>query len=105
MPLSFRVLGGSGSDNALYVTVDTGQCISRLLFDCGDGCPHALETGDLLAVDHLFFSHLHMDHVAGFDLFFRLNFDREVPPGRVWVPPDGTEVLHHRFRGFTWNLV
>lgn len=105
MPLSFRVLGGFGSDNALYVTVDTGQRISRLLFDCGDGCPHSLDTGDVLAVDHLFFSHFHMDHVSGFDLFFRLNFDRDDPPVSVWVPPGGTEILHHRFRGFQWNLV
>ncbi len=105
MPLSFRVLGGLGTDNALYVTVDTGQRVNRLLFDCGDGCPHSLETGDLLAIDHLFFSHFHMDHVSGFDLFFRLNFDRKPDPVNVWVPPGGTELMHHRFRGFGWNLV
>ncbi|MCE9565721.1 MAG: ribonuclease Z [Planctomycetes bacterium] len=105
MPLSFRVLGGFGEDNALYVTVDTGQRISRLMFDCGDGCPHSLETGDLLAMDHLFFSHFHMDHISGFDLFFRVNFDRDEPPVNVWVPPGGTDVLHHRFQGYQWNLV
>jgi ribonuclease Z len=104
MSLSFRVLGNFRNDNALFVSVDTGQHVSRLMFDCGDGCPHALETGDLLAMDHLFFSHFHMDHVSGFDLFFRLNFDRE-PAVNVWVPPGGTEILHHRFRGFEWNLV
>jgi ribonuclease Z len=103
MSLSFRVLGGFGNDNALYVTVDTGRRVSRLLFDCGDGCPHALETGDLLAMDHLLFSHFHMDHVAGFDLFFRLNFDRD--PVNVWAPWGGAAILHHRFRGFEWNLV
>lgn len=105
MPISFRVLGGFGRDNALYVAVDTGQRISRLLFDCGDGCPHSLETGDLLAMDHLLFSHFHMDHVSGFDLFFRVNFDRDQPPVSVWVPPGGTEILHHRFQGYQWNLV
>jgi ribonuclease Z len=105
MPLPYRVLGGFHRDNALFVTVDTGQRTSRLLFDCGDGCPHALETGELLAVDHLFFSHFHMDHVSGFDLFFRLNFGRADGPVNVWVPRGGTEVMHHRFRGFGWNLV
>jgi ribonuclease Z len=104
MPLTWRVLGGPGSDNALYVVIDTGQRVTRLLFDCGDGCPHSLETGDIMSLDHLFFSHFHMDHVAGFDLVFRLNFDRE-PPVDVWVPPGGTNVIHHRFRGFGWNLV
>jgi ribonuclease Z len=105
MSLVWRVLGGLGCDNALYVSVDTGQRISRLLFDCGDGCPHALETGELLEVDHLFFSHFHMDHISGFDLFFRLNFNRNPKPVNVWVPPGGAEVMHHRFRGFEWNLV
>ncbi|WP_439628751.1 MBL fold metallo-hydrolase [Gemmata sp.] len=105
MPLSFRVLGGPGSDNALFVTVDTGQRTSRLLFDCGDGCPHALAVADLLNTEHLFFSHFHMDHVAGFDHFFRINFDRDQPPVSLWVPSNGTEVLHHRFRGYEWNLV
>jgi ribonuclease Z len=105
MPLSFRVLGGPGSDNALFVTVDTGHRAARLLFDCGDGCPHALAVADLLNTEHLFFSHFHMDHVAGFDHFFRINFDRSQPVVSLWAPPGGTEILHHRFRGYEWNLV
>lgn len=105
MALAYRVLGDLACDNALFVSVDTGQRLSRLLFDCGDGCPHGLEIGDLLAVEHLFFSHFHMDHVAGFDHFFRLNFNRVGGPVNVWTPPGGAEILHHRFRGFEWNLV
>jgi ribonuclease Z len=38
MTLSFQVLGDAGRDNALLVKVDSGQAVSRLLFDCGDGC-------------------------------------------------------------------
>jgi ribonuclease Z len=105
MSLSLQVLGAPGRDNALFVKVDTGQHVSRLLFDCGDGCPHAVPFGDLLAVDHLFFSHLHMDHVAGFDLFFRANHNRDAKPNHVWGPPGTAEILQHRFRGFQWNLV
>ena len=71
MPVSFRVLGRPGRDNTLFVTVDTGQHLTRRLFDCGDGCPHALPFADVLATDHLLFSHRHMDHVGGFDAFFR----------------------------------
>src|SRR5688572_7979851 len=105
MSVSFQVLGQPGRDNALYVKVDTGQAQTRLLLDCGDGCPHQLGPSELREIDHLCFSHLHMDHVAGFDLFFRLNFDRIGKPNRIWVPLGGGEVIHHRFRGFTWNLV
>jgi ribonuclease Z len=105
MPLSFQVLGQPGRDNALYVKLDTGQAQTRLLFDCGDGCPHQLPIAELREVDHLCFSYLHMDHVAGFDLFFRLNFDRSAKENRVWVPHGSGAVIEHRFRGFLWNLV
>ncbi len=105
MPLAFQVLGQPEQDNALFVKVDTGQAQTRLLFDCGDGCPHQLGPADLREVDHLCFSHLHMDHIAGFDLFFRLNFDRTTKENRIWVPHGSAEVIQHRFRGFMWNLV
>jgi len=105
MSLAFQILGQPGRDNALFVKIDTGQAQARLLFDCGDGCPHQLDTGELLEVDHLCFSHLHMDHVAGFDLFFRLNFDRTAKKNHVWLPNGSGEAMHHRFRGFLWNLV
>ena len=105
MPLSFQVLGQPGRDNALFVKVDTGQSQTRLLFDCGDGCPHQLGPSELREVDHLCFSHLHMDHVSGFDLFFRVNFDRTAKENRIWVPHGSGAVIHHRFRGFMWNLV
>ncbi len=105
MPLTFQVLGSPGRDNALFVKVDTGQSQSRLLFDCGDGCPHQVGPSELREVDHLCFSHLHMDHVSGFDLFFRVNFDRTNKENRVWVPHGSGAVIHHRLQGFMWNLV
>jgi ribonuclease Z len=78
MSLDYRVLGAPGRDNALHVRIDSGQRIERLLFDCGEGCLPELAHADVLAMDHLFFSHLHMDHVAGFDHFFRRTFDRTI---------------------------
>jgi ribonuclease Z len=103
--LTLQVLGTPDTDNALFVKVDTGQAQSRLLFDCGDGCPHALGAAELREVDHLCFSHLHMDHVSGFDLFFRITFDRADRDNRIWVPHGSGEIVAHRFRGFLWNLV
>src|SRR6266545_5908384 len=82
MPLTYQVLGRPGTDNALFVKVDTGQSQTRLLFDCGDGCPHQVSP-ELREVDHLCFSHLHMDHVSGFDLFFRVNFDRTAKENHI----------------------
>jgi ribonuclease Z len=105
MTLSLQVLGDAGRDNALLVTIDTGQAVSRLLFDCGEGCLSGLPFGEVQSIDHLLFSHLHMDHVAGFDAFFRCVYGRTDRPNHLWGPPGTADVLHHRFRGFLWNLV
>jgi len=105
MSIEFQVLGDAGRDNALFVRIDNGQAVSRLLFDCGEGCLSALPFAEVQAVDHLFFSHLHIDHVAGFDGFFRCAYGRDAKQNHIWGPPETTEILHHRFRGFLWNLV
>lgn len=104
MSIAWRVLGEAGSDNAAYARIETGQTVHRLLFDCGEGCLSTLEPGEVRAVDHLLFSHLHMDHIGGFDTFFRANYNRATKPVEVWGPPETIRILHHRFRGFLWNL-
>jgi ribonuclease Z len=45
-----------------------------------------------------------MDHVAGFDSFFRRVFQRTSKPNRIWGPAETARVLQHRFQGFLWNL-
>jgi ribonuclease Z len=105
MSLALQILGDAGRDNALLVRVDAGQALSRLLFDCGEGCLAPLPVGEVQGIDHLFFSHFHFDHVAGFDSFFRGNFNRADRPNVLWGPPGAAGVLQHRLRGYTWNLV
>ena len=104
MSLTHRVLGAPGRDNALVVQVDSGQAVERLLFDCGDGCAAELPFAELQGIDGLFFSHLHMDHVGGFDAYFRAVYDRTSKPNRVLGPADTARILQHRFQGFLWNL-
>jgi ribonuclease Z len=104
MAIRFKVLGSAGRDNALHVEVDSGQAIHRLLFDCGEGCLAGLAQAEVQAIDHLFFSHYHMDHVAGFDGYFRTNFDREGRSNRIWGPPGSGRILQHRFQSYLWNL-
>lgn len=104
MSIEFRVLGKAEEDNALMVRVDSGQSVERLLFDCGEGCVSELPFGEIQSIDHLFFSHFHLDHVAGFDSFFRCTFNRETKPNRIWGPPGTAKIMAHRLRGFLWNL-
>lgn len=104
MSLTWEVLGGPGQDNALWLRLDSGQGIRRLLFDCGEGCLGTIPFVELQQLDHLCFSHLHMDHVAGFDSLFRGLFNRQERPNHIWGPVGTAEILQHRFRGFLWNL-
>lgn len=104
MSISFTVPGEAGRDNALLVRVDSGHAVDHLLFDCGEGCLRGLSLGEIQSIDHLFFSHLHMDHVAGFDSFFRATYNRTTRPNHIWGPPLTAEIIGHRFRGFIWNL-
>ncbi len=104
MSITLRVLGDPGRDNALLLRVDSGDSINLLLFDCGDGCLSGLRLSEIQSIDHLFLSHLHMDHIGGFDSFFRCVFNRDSRENRIWGPPDTAGIMQHRFRGFMWNL-
>lgn len=105
MSINFEILGGIGQDNAALVRVDSGQSIERLLFDCGEDCLDGLGLSEVQAIDHLLFSHLHIDHVAGFDSFFRATYERTGRPNRIWGPPETIRIMHHRLQGFLWNLL
>ncbi|HEU5441354.1 MAG TPA: MBL fold metallo-hydrolase [Ktedonobacterales bacterium] len=104
MSIAYQVLGEPGADNAIFVRITGRQGLYRILFDCGEGCPQALALRDVLGTDALCFSHLHMDHIGGFDTFFRATYTRPGRPMRVYGPPETCEIMHHRFRGFLWNL-
>jgi len=105
MSIKFEILGGLARDNALHVTVDSGQNCTQLLFDCGEGCLDSLSIGRRRDIDGLFFSHLHMDHISGFDGFFRQTFGREGMSNRIWGPRETATILQHRFQGFLWNML
>lgn len=102
--LQAQVLGRPAEDNALWVTAGSGQGLTRLLLDCGAATLTTVPFAELHAVDHLLFSHLHMDHVGGFDDFFRATFDRTSQENHVWGPPGTAQILSHRFQGYWWNF-
>lgn len=105
MTIQHQVLGEPGRDNALYVEITTGQANHLLAFDCGYGCLDSLSFAKLRSIERLFFSHFHVDHVAGFDTFLRANYAREEGPVEIYGPAGAAEIIHHRLRGVTWNLV
>lgn len=104
MSITYQLLGKPARDNALLVHIDSGQKIEHLLFDCGENCLAKVPPGTVQKIDHLFFSHLHMDHIGGFDSFFRSNYNRKIKPNHIWGPPQTSRIIQHRFQGFMWNL-
>jgi len=104
MSIEYQILGKPGRDNAAYIWLNAGSRMYRFLFDCGEGIFAGLKQNDIKSIDYLLFSHLHMDHIAGFDYYFRRNFDRE-QVNYIFGPENTSIILQNRFKGFTWNLV
>lgn len=102
--LKVQVLGQPAEDNALLVTADSGNGLTRLLLDCGAGTLNQVPFAELQSIDHLLFSHLHMDHVGGFDAFFRANFERDSRENHIWGPPETARIMAHRLQGYWWNF-
>ena len=104
MSLIFQILGTAGRDNALFVNADTGNDVKRILFDCGENVLLRLKHSEVKNIDLIFLSHLHIDHIAGFDFLFRRIYDREKKPLRIFGPEKTIEIIHHRLQGYHWNL-
>jgi ribonuclease Z len=105
MSIKYKILGKPGKDNAVIVWIDSGDKFYRILFDCGEDVLAEASQSDIRAVDFLFFSHLHIDHAAGFDSFFRRNYERENKPVYIFGPESTSEKIQNKMKGYTWNLL
>ncbi len=105
MSIKYKILGKPGKDNALMVWIDSGNKFYRILFDCGEDVLNDISQSDIRAVDYLCFSHLHIDHAAGFDYFFRRNYERENKPIYIFGPEYTSEKINNKLKGYTWNLL
>lgn len=73
-----------------------------LLFDLGD--LSRLSPRKLLRLTHVFVSHTHMDHFAGFDWLLRIALGRAMR--LTLVGPAGfIDQVEHKLRAYTWNRI
>lgn len=87
-------------DPGLYV--DFRDEHRAMLFDLGD--ISALPPRKLLRLSHVFVSHTHMDHFAGFDHLLRVVLGRKA--GLVlFGGPGFIDQVEHKLRAYTWNVV
>ncbi len=105
MSIKYQILGKPGKDNALMIWLNAGTKMYRLLFDCGENIFVDLKPSDISSIDYIFFSHFHLDHAAGFDYFFRRNYDRVSKPIYIFGPEGTTNFIQHHMLGYTWNLI
>lgn len=95
-----RLINGRFGDPALFVEILHRR--EAILFDLGDLA--RLSARDLLRVEAVCISHMHIDHFIGFDALLRVNVGREK---RIrMIGPDGLiDAVGHKLRGYTWDLV
>lgn len=95
-----RLLNSSFGDAALLL--ESARSGTSLLFDLGD--LHVLSTKELLKISHVFVSHTHLDHFAGFEQLLRQSLSR-TEPLHLYGPRDFIRQVQAKLQGFTWNLV
>ncbi len=73
-----------------------------LLFDIGNVT--IVPARKLLRVSHVFISHAHMDHFAGFDHLLRLLLGRDKTVA-LYGPAGFIDQLEHKVNAYIWNVV
>src|SRR5258706_4211023 len=87
-------------DPGLYV--DFRDEHRALLFDLGD--IGSLPPRKLMRLSHVFVTHAHMDHFAGFDHLLRVVLGRK-PHLAIFGGPKFLSQVEHQLHAYTWNVV
>ncbi len=95
-----RLINGPFDDPGLFIPFVFEN--RAILFDLGE--IHALSARDILKITHVFVSHTHMDHFAGFDRLLRLFLGREKIL-RLYGPKGFLNNVQGKLGGYSWNLV
>lgn len=95
-----RLVNEAFGDPGLYV--DFRDERRALLFDLGDIA--ALPPRKLMRLSHVFVTHTHMDHFAGFDPLLRVLLGRKDALTLVGGPGFVAQV-EHKLLAYTWNVV
>ena len=101
MPRLFqpRLVNDVFDDPALIVDLTFRR--QSLLFDLGE--IGRLPPRKILNISHVFVTHAHMDHFAGFDRLLRICLGRPRIL-HLYGPEDFIERVHHKLAAYTWNL-
>jgi len=102
MPPSFKpcLINNPIDDPGLFISFSFQN--RAIVFDLGD--IYNLSSREILKISHIFISHTHMDHFAGFDRLLRTILGREKTI-YFYGPAGFLENIEGKLSGFSWNLV
>jgi len=102
MPPSFKpcLVNNSSGDPGLFVPFSFYN--RAIAFDLGD--IYNLSSREILKLSHIFISHTHMDHFAGFDRLLRIILGREKTV-YLYGPKGFLGNIEGKLSGYSWNLV
>lgn len=98
MPFSLRFLGTSAARPTVERAVTAVSIVREgetLLFDCGEGTQRQMmRYGVSFALDDIFFTHTHSDHILGLTGLLRtLSLQGRTDPMRLWGPRGSAKTL------------
>lgn len=95
-----RLLNNPFEDPSLYVRILRES--HALIFDIGFTA--SLSTRDILKINNVFVSHMHVDHFIGFDNILRTSLKKERPL-KLFGPAGLIDCVDGKLRSYTWNLI
>lgn len=102
MGVKLKVLGCSGGIGGRHLRTTSLLVDHDLLIDAGTGVAE-LSVAELVAIDHVFLTHAHLDHIAALPLMIDTVADRRKAPLTVYGTEPVLEALsRHLFNGVLW---
>ena len=99
--MKLRVLGCSGGIGGRHLRTTSFLVDHDILIDAGSGVAD-LSVGELAAIDHVFLTHAHLDHVLGLPLMIDAVADRRNQPLVVHALPEVIAALRQHV--FNWSI-
>ncbi len=99
--MKVRVLGCSGGLGGRHMRTTSLLVDDDILVDAGTGVGD-LSLDELLAIDHVFLTHSHMDHIACLPLLVDAVWELRQRPIVVHAPPETLDIL--RAHIFNWAI-
>lgn len=100
--MKLRVLGCSGGIGGRHLRTTSFLVDHDILIDAGTGAAD-LSIAELAAIDHVFLTHTHLDHIAALPLMLDTVADRRRQPLTVYGTAAVLSILHqHVFNNAVW---